>query len=80
MTATMAERLPAVTATDVLRALARDGWVRHRQTGSHVILRHSEKQGRVVVPMHCGRTLPVGTLRSIVADAGIPAEKFRELL
>lgn len=72
-------KLPRVTAQEVLRALARDGWQRDRQSGSHVALWHPVKQGVVTVPMHRG-TLRAGTLASILDQAGLTADEFRALL
>lgn len=47
------------------------GWVLSRIVGSHHIF---EKQGSEVIlsiPVHGNRDLPVGTLRSIMKDAGL---------
>jgi len=41
--------------------------------------RESDKR-RVTVPIHPGREVPIGTLRSILRDAGISIESFRTLL
>ena len=39
-------KLPRVTATELIRALNRDGWHELRQqSGSHVILGHASKSG-----------------------------------
>ncbi len=76
----MAGRLPHVTATEVLRALKRDGWQEDRSSGSHVILVHAFKPGHVTVPFHRGKTLPVGTLANILNQAGLSRDEFRRLL
>ena len=55
----------------VISALEADGWVKVAQRGSHVQLKHPSKPGRVTVP-HPKRDLPVGTLRSIEKQAGLP--------
>ncbi len=73
-------RLPRVTAADLLRALRRDGWEIDRQRGSHVQLVHSTKPGLVTVPSHAGRTIPLGTLRRILDQAGLTADELRDLL
>jgi predicted RNA binding protein YcfA (HicA-like mRNA interferase family) len=44
------------------------------------VLRHADKPGRVVVPLHAGETLYPKTLLSILDDAGLTADDFRELL
>lgn len=76
----VADRLPRVTSDEVLRALARDGWFISRQSGSHAVLRHPTRRGRVVVPRHRGKTLKLATIASILEQAGLSAEEFRELL
>jgi len=73
-------RLPRVTAAELLRALRRNGWEEDHQTGSHVILLHPGRPGRVSVPVHSGRTLRLGTLKSILDQAGLTADELRALL
>ncbi|HEY8694586.1 MAG TPA: type II toxin-antitoxin system HicA family toxin [Chloroflexota bacterium] len=55
-------RLPHITATQALRALRRAGWFIARWSGSHAILHHPTKSGRVTIPMHRARTLRPATL------------------
>ena len=76
----MPDRLPRVTAAQALRALLRDGWYVSRQSGSHAVLHHPAKPGRVVVPRHAGVILKPGILSGIIKDAGLSVEEFRELL
>jgi predicted RNA binding protein YcfA (HicA-like mRNA interferase family) len=76
----MADRLPRVTAEKALRALQRAGWYVSRQSGSHAVLRHPTKRGRVVVPRHARAILKPGMLSGIIKDAELTVEEFRELL
>lgn len=73
-------RLPRVTAAELLRALHRDGWEDTRQSGSHLLLRHPTKPGRVLVSRHAGKTLKPKTLQTILDDASLTADELRELL
>lgn len=73
-------RLPRLTATEVLRALGHDGWYHHRQHGSHLVLRHPTKPGRVVIAVHAGETLKPKTLRSILIQAGLSEDDLKDLL
>jgi predicted RNA binding protein YcfA (HicA-like mRNA interferase family) len=66
-----------VSGADVVRALARVGFVHVSQRGSHVKLR-SEAGRVVIVPMH--RELKAGTLRSIIRQSGLDVDAFVELL
>ncbi len=64
---------------EVVRALEKDGWVRHHQRGSHLYLRKEGSTIYMTVPMH-NRDVRRGTLRSIIETAGISVERFIELL
>jgi predicted RNA binding protein YcfA (HicA-like mRNA interferase family) len=72
--------LPRVTAIETLRAVQRDGWQIARQTGSHAQLTHPGKPGRVTIPLHSRRTLGPKVLRSILSQAGLSVDRFRDLL
>lgn len=75
----MAGGLPVVTARDLIRALAKEGWYLERTTG-HAILRHPDRPGSVPVPNHPGEELTRKTLRSILSATGVTPERLRELL
>ena len=76
----MKQRLPALTARDVIRALERAGFVVSRMSGSHCRLIHASDPARkVTVPVHSG-DLKRGTLRGIIAQAGFTVAEFLELL
>jgi predicted RNA binding protein YcfA (HicA-like mRNA interferase family) len=76
----MGLRLPRVTAVELLRALRRDGWLQVRQHGSHVILKHPIKTGRVVVSMHTNKILRLQTLESILEEAELTPNALKEVL
>jgi len=60
-----------------VRILAKAGFERTSQRGSHVKLRHTN--GRVVIiPLH--RELARGTLRSVLRQAGLSPEEFVALI
>jgi len=72
-------KLPTdLSGREVRAALERAGFVFRRQTGSHMMLRRDQPYARVVVPDH--RQLRSGTLRRIIADAGLTVEQFIQLL
>lgn len=69
--------LPRLSGVEAVRALRKGGFVEVSQRGSHMKLRHED--GRtVIVPIH--RTLARGTLASILRQARLDADAFRELL
>lgn len=73
-------KLPRVSGADVIRALARLGFVQVRQRGSHVVLKRSNANGvrGCVVPMH--PELATGTLRGVLKQAGVSVEEFTQQL
>jgi predicted RNA binding protein YcfA (HicA-like mRNA interferase family) len=76
----MNQRLPALTARDVIRALVRAGFKESRTSGSHCRLIHATDPARkLTVPIHSG-DLKRGTLRAIIAQAGLTVEEFIKLL
>ena len=61
-----------VTGAEAARALQRQGFVRLRQTGSHLILRKGHRT--VVVPQH--KPLKPGTLKGLIEQAGLSVAEF----
>lgn len=76
----MPPKLPRVSAEEAIRSLERLGFVQIIQRGSHVILKKGISTGDIgcVVPLH--RELAIGTLRSILRQAGVTPEEFIENL
>jgi predicted RNA binding protein YcfA (HicA-like mRNA interferase family) len=72
----MSPKLPVLSGEDVIRALRKIGYEVVRQKGSHVRLRGKDNPQRlpVTVPMH--REIAKGTLKNILADAGITVEEL----
>jgi predicted RNA binding protein YcfA (HicA-like mRNA interferase family) len=76
----MNQRLPALKAKEVIRALERAGFVVSRTSGSHCRLVHSTDPARkITVPVHSA-DLKRGTLRGIIAQAGLTVAEFLDLL
>ena len=73
-------RLPRITSEATLRALRAAGWQEVLRRGSHVILHHASRPGRVTVPVHAGVILKPKTLLSILEQAGVSVEEFVNLL
>lgn len=74
-------RLPVVNGKRVIQALIRAGFVVNRIVGSHHVLVYPDDPTRTVtVPVHAGRDLKPGTLRSIIRQTGLTVEEFIELL
>lgn len=73
----MSDKLPACSAGDVVAVLQKLGYQVDHQTGSHIILRHSNGR-RAVVPNH--REIAKGTLRAIIREVGLTKDEFVNLL
>lgn len=72
-------KLPSdLSGPDLVKVLQSVGFVVQRQRGSHIILRRESPHARVVVPNH--KILRVGTLRTILREAGLSTEQLVNLL
>jgi len=67
-------KLKNIKSKEVVKILQKQGFEILRQSGTHVIMKKSERT--VVVPIH-KETIPIGTLKSIEKQSGI---KFREII
>jgi predicted RNA binding protein YcfA (HicA-like mRNA interferase family) len=77
----MSPRLPVVKGREVIRALRKAGFIVDHIQGSHHILIHKDDpQRQVSVPVHAGKDIKKGTLRSILDQAGLTVEEFQNLL
>ncbi|MEN6355975.1 MAG: type II toxin-antitoxin system HicA family toxin [Armatimonadota bacterium] len=73
----MGERIRRIKCRDVEEILHRYGFELVSQQGSHRKWRNSERKVQVIVPEHAGRDLPLGTLRNIFINAGIPEKEWK---
>jgi len=68
-----------LSAKKIIRALKKIGFLKVRQKGSHVIMRHPD--GRMtVVPIHRGEDIGPGLLLEIIKDTKLSKEEFLDLL
>ncbi len=74
----MPGRIRRLTAREVERLLTQHGFLMVSQKGSHRKWRHLSRHLQVIVPVHQGRQLPLGTLRNILTHAEIPESEWRE--
>lgn len=77
-------RIPTDTRpADLIRLMVRCGFIRERQSGSHIVMKHPGPPERsIVVPAH--RNIKVGTLRGILQvvseQTQLPIEDILTLL
>ncbi len=71
----MSDKLPRVTAKDVIRVLEKLGFHLSRQSGSHRQYKHPVKKGLVTIAYHrLSDEVARGTLNSILKQAQIKEE------
>lgn len=75
----MGQKLPRVTAREMIRVVTRLGFVLARQSGSHQIYKNAEGK-RITIPVHAKRTLHPKIVKSILKDAGVAVEDFRKMM
>jgi predicted RNA binding protein YcfA (HicA-like mRNA interferase family) len=68
-------KIPPINANQLIKIMEQEGFKVIRQKGSHVILINQEKT-RIVIPMHPGKDIKPGLLRTILREAGVNREKF----
>ena len=56
---------------DVIKRIEADGWYLVATKGSHRQYEHLTKKGRVTIPGHFGDDMPIGTLHSVLRQAGL---------
>jgi predicted RNA binding protein YcfA (HicA-like mRNA interferase family) len=72
----MPHKIPRLKAEEIIKILARNNFVLAGQRGSHQKWRNYYTGKQVIVPMHKGKQLPIGTLMSIIDGSGIPENEF----
>jgi predicted RNA binding protein YcfA (HicA-like mRNA interferase family) len=72
-------KLPSLNPKGVIRKLRKAGFIFDRQAkGSHEIWRNPITRRRTTIPNHPG-SLPKGTLKAIIKEAGLTLEDFLKL-
>lgn len=65
------------SAKEVLRRLQKTGFKIKRQSGSHIVLRHSDGR-QTYVAIHT-KDIPTGTFKKILKQSGLTEEEFKKL-
>jgi predicted RNA binding protein YcfA (HicA-like mRNA interferase family) len=60
-----------MTVREIIRKLEEAGWRLVTTKGSHRQFRHPTRPGKVTVPGHPSDDIPIGTLKSILRQAGL---------
>jgi len=75
----VSERLPRITAAQIIKVMKKLGFVLSRQSGSHMIFKNNEGK-RITVPFHGKTILHPKVVKSIIEVAGISIEELKKLL
>lgn len=70
--------MPVFKPKEVISVLQKLGFIRKRQTGSHIIMYSSKSATTISVPMHT-KDLGKGLLKSIIKNAESTEEEFLKL-
>jgi predicted RNA binding protein YcfA (HicA-like mRNA interferase family) len=65
-----------IPGLQVVKAFEQFGFVLDRITGSHHILKKDGHAMHLSVPVHGSKPVRKGTLRALIADAGVTEEAF----
>lgn len=67
-------KIPRFTSKELIKLLQDNSFYRDHTTGSHYVFYNDKTKRRAVVPYH-SRTLPIGTIKTILSSAGIEINK-----
>ena len=73
------EKLPLLTARELITVLKRLGFEEVHRRGSHRTFKRAADRRRVTIPVHHGTTLKKGLLRGILNDIGLTVEELNHL-
>jgi predicted RNA binding protein YcfA (HicA-like mRNA interferase family) len=71
-------KLGNISGKEAAKVFQRAGWNPIGQVGSHLVLVKTGVRANLSVPQH--KELSVGTLRSLIRNAGMTVEEFLALL
>jgi len=57
--------------SELLRLIKQAGWYVDHQTGSHMILKHSQKTNQIIFPNHGSKEIGKGLAEKLKKQAGI---------
>ncbi len=69
-------KLRVLSANQVCNILKRHGFVKTRQSGSHIIMRRELADRSITVPVPNHSEIARGTLKSIIQQSELPKSEF----
>ena len=71
-------KLSPINAKKLIKLFSKQGFIKVRQSGSHVRLEHPDGR-KTSIPVHSGENVKVGLLRKILRDVSLSPEQFNNL-
>ncbi len=68
-------KLPVLKPKEVIKKFVKLGFIKDRQSGSHVILYRAQDKKRAVIPLHL-KDIKKGTLSAILRESDVSKEDF----
>lgn len=75
----MSEKLPRVTANEMIKIVEKLGFRFSRQSGSHKIYKNNEGK-RITIAYHSGKVMHPKVVKSILVDAGLSVDEFKKMM
>jgi len=69
-------KLPILSGKDVCEILAKHGFEKIRQRGSHIIMQKKSGSSTITVPVPNHKEIKSGTLKSIIRQSKLPINEF----
>ena len=69
-------KLRVLSANQVIHILKQHGFVKTRQSGSHIIMRRELAERSITVPVPNHSEIARGTLKSIIQQSELPKSEF----
>jgi predicted RNA binding protein YcfA (HicA-like mRNA interferase family) len=69
-------KLKILSAKKVCKILSKRGFIQVRQRGSHIIMQKQIQDSTITIPIPNYKQIPIGTLRSIIRQSGLPKSLF----
>jgi predicted RNA binding protein YcfA (HicA-like mRNA interferase family) len=73
-------KVPRISGKEAVRAFEKAGFCLDRISSSHHILKKAGHSYLLSIPVHKGKTVGLGLLKSQIDAAGLALEEFLELL
>jgi predicted RNA binding protein YcfA (HicA-like mRNA interferase family) len=69
-------KLKILSAKKVCKILSKRGFIQVRPRGSHIIMQKQIQDSTITIPIPNYKQIPIGTLRSIIRQSGLPKSLF----